>query len=120
MLSREEMSDCLARGLGQAGEHGGACAKSFHLGPGLSISPAVKGNAKKRRDETQSEEGGTGSRRKQPSKTGAEELLPASLQPCGPAGICLEENAGFPDEVDPSTEANSGDPPKRTGCPWGL
>lgn len=56
MLSREEMSVCLALSLGQAKGVWWGCAGDFHLEPGLSVSPAVRGNARSMQDEIQSGE----------------------------------------------------------------
>lgn len=56
-LGTEEMAGWLALSLGQAtGVRGaGGCAGDFHLESCLSISPAVRGNARSRQDKTQSE-----------------------------------------------------------------
>lgn len=57
MLSRGEMSVCLSLSLGQAkGVYVWGGVGDFHLEPRLSISPAVRGNARSRQDKTQSRE----------------------------------------------------------------
>lgn len=77
------MSEHLALGPGQAQGAWRGRAERFPRGPGLSMSPAVRGYAKSRRDAMQSGEGGGTSERERPSGTGAGGRLPAGQAAMG-------------------------------------